>query len=150
MDDYVVTEKIGKGTYGVVYKAKFKSTNEIVDIKKIRLRTKKTSGDRCASHDQPRGGLSQAAEMPQHSAACRRCHGGPKNKETLDGAVIKKYLSQIVDPILLFHQRRVLHRDLKPADLLIDGNGDNKVADFGLCHPFAEAVRLFTHNVGTL
>ncbi|KAH8033186.1 hypothetical protein HPB51_008071 [Rhipicephalus microplus] len=74
----------------------------------------------------------------------------PKNKETLDGAVIKKYLSQIVDPILLFHQRRVLHRDLKPADLLIDGNGDNKVADFGLCHPFAEAVRLFTHNVGTL
>ncbi|KAL3204475.1 hypothetical protein MRX96_011484 [Rhipicephalus microplus] len=73
----------------------------------------------------------------------------PKNK-TLDGAVVKKYLGQIVDAILFCHRRRVLHRDLKPANVLIDDNGGLKVADFGLCRAFTLPVGIFTHEVVTL
>lgn len=36
-DRYLKLEKIGEGTYGVVYKAKDKATNEIIALKKIRL-----------------------------------------------------------------------------------------------------------------
>ncbi|OTF75139.1 hypothetical protein BLA29_007770 [Euroglyphus maynei] len=37
MEDYQKIEKIGEGTYGVVYKAKHKQTSELVALKKIRL-----------------------------------------------------------------------------------------------------------------
>ncbi|XP_064790201.1 cyclin-dependent kinase 1-like isoform X2 [Oncorhynchus masou masou] len=37
MDDYVKIEKIGEGTYGVVYKGRHKSTGQVVAMKKIRL-----------------------------------------------------------------------------------------------------------------
>ena len=39
MDNFVKIEKIGEGTYGVVYKAKDKLTNQLVALKKIRLET---------------------------------------------------------------------------------------------------------------
>lgn len=39
MDNFQKIEKIGEGTYGVVYKAKDKQTGEIVALKKIRLDT---------------------------------------------------------------------------------------------------------------
>ena len=37
MDNYQKVEKIGEGTYGVVYKVKDKNTGEIIALKKIRL-----------------------------------------------------------------------------------------------------------------
>ena len=37
VDDYLKIEKIGEGTYGIVYKGKCKKTGEIVAMKKIRL-----------------------------------------------------------------------------------------------------------------
>ena len=37
LSDYVKIEKIGEGTYGVVYKGKNKITNQLVALKKIRL-----------------------------------------------------------------------------------------------------------------
>uniref|UniRef100_A0A3B4EEC4 Cell division control protein 2 homolog n=1 Tax=Pygocentrus nattereri TaxID=42514 RepID=A0A3B4EEC4_PYGNA len=37
MDDYLKIEKIGEGTYGVVYKGRHKSTGQVVALKKIRL-----------------------------------------------------------------------------------------------------------------
>ena len=39
MDNYDKIEKVGEGTYGVVYKAKDKHTGQIVALKKIRLET---------------------------------------------------------------------------------------------------------------
>ena len=45
------------------------------------------------------------------------------------------------------HAHRVLHRDLKPQNLLIDTNGNIKLADFGLARAFAMPVRTYTHEV---
>jgi len=48
------------------------------------------------------------------------------------------------------HQHRVLHRDLKPQNLLINMEGELKLADFGLARAFGIPVRSYTHEVVTL
>lgn len=68
----------------------------------------------------------------------------------MDPMLVKSYLYQINQAILYCHQRRVLHRDLKPQNLLISSTGNIKVADFGLGRAFGVPVRVYTHEVVTL
>ncbi len=65
-------------------------------------------------------------------------------------AKAKSYLYQLLSAISYCHARRVLHRDLKPQNLLIDNNGNIKLADFGLARAFGIAARAYTHEVVTL
>jgi serine/threonine protein kinase len=48
------------------------------------------------------------------------------------------------------HGRRILHRDLKPQNLLIDDKQTLKLADFGLARAFGIPLRTYTHEVVTL
>lgn len=68
----------------------------------------------------------------------------------LDKLLIKSYLQQLLKGIAFCHSHRVLHRDLKPQNLLIDRAGTLKLADFGLARAFGIPVRTFTHEVVTL
>ena len=68
----------------------------------------------------------------------------------MDKDLVKSYTYQIIQGITFCHSRRVLHRDMKPQNLLIDRNGIIKLADFGLARAFGIPVRVYTHEVVTL
>ena len=68
-----------------------------------------------------------------------------------DRRVIKGYLYQMCAGIAYCHSHRVLHRDLKPQNLLVDQTTNVlKLADFGLARAFGIPVRAYTHEVVTL
>lgn len=65
-------------------------------------------------------------------------------------ASFQSYLRQLLEGIAYCHAQRVLHRDLKPQNLLVDTEGHIKLADFGLARAFGIPVRAYTHEVITL
>jgi serine/threonine protein kinase len=59
-------------------------------------------------------------------------------------------LFQLLKGLAYCHYHRVLHRDLKPQNLLINRDGELKLADFGLARAFGISDRSYTHEVVTL
>ncbi|KAJ0177524.1 hypothetical protein K1T71_006397 [Dendrolimus kikuchii] len=68
----------------------------------------------------------------------------------LPHALVRSYLRQLLEGVAYCHAHRVLHRDLKPQNLLVDAAGRIKLADFGLARAFGIPVRAYTHEVVTL
>jgi len=69
---------------------------------------------------------------------------------SIEPSLVQSYTSQMLQGLLYCHQRRILHRDLKPQNLLIDQRGTLKLADFGLARAFCIPIRQYTHEVITL
>ncbi|CAJ0918080.1 unnamed protein product [Ranitomeya imitator] len=65
-------------------------------------------------------------------------------------ALVKSYMFQLLQGLAFCHSHRILHRDLKPQNLLINSDGAIKLADFGLARAFGVPVRTYTHEVVTL
>ncbi len=61
--------------------------------------------------------------------------------------LFQSYTYQILQAIVFMHSRRVIHRDMKPQNLLVDKSGAIKVADFGLGRAIGIPVRAYTHEV---
>ncbi len=68
----------------------------------------------------------------------------------LDYITIKSFMYQLLQGIAFCHDNRVLHRDLKPQNLLINNKGQLKLADFGLARAFGIPVNTFSNEVVTL
>ena len=66
-------------------------------------------------------------------------------EKSIDSDLVRSYLYQITSPILKYNRRKVLHRDLKPQNLLIDKKCIIKVADFGLGRTFGIPVWIHIH-----
>eukprot|EP00051_Salpingoeca_urceolata_P013690 m.172837 g.172837 ORF g.172837 m.172837 type:complete len:264 (-) comp17865_c0_seq1:360-1151(-) len=67
-----------------------------------------------------------------------------------DAAIVKSFMSQLLRGLAFCHEKRVLHRDLKPQNLLISKNTHLKLADFGLARAYGIPVRSYSHEVVTL
>ena len=64
--------------------------------------------------------------------------------------MVKSYTRQMLEGVLHCHTHRVIHRDLKPQNLLIDRAGTLKLCDFGLARAFGLPIKTYTHEVVTL
>ncbi|KPP72284.1 cyclin-dependent kinase 2-like [Scleropages formosus] len=137
MESFQKVEKIGEGTYGVVYKAKNKITGETVALKKIRLDTL-----RDVIHTENK--LYLVFEF-LHQDLKKFMDSSSVTGISLP--LVKSYLFQLLQGLAFCHSHRVLHRDLKPQNLLINAQGEIKLADFGLARAFGVPVRTYTHEV---
>jgi len=173
IEDYTKMEKLGEGTYGVVYKARHKTTGDIVALKKIRLECDDEGCPSTAVRE-----ISLLKELKMHpfivqllDVIHQGASGGEKTTKLylvfeyllmdlkkyidttqglIDPALVKSYCYQICSGIEFCHSRRIIHRDMKPQNLLIDKNGLIKLADFGLGRAFGIPIRAYTHEVVTL
>ncbi|KAG8854549.1 Cyclin-dependent kinase catalytic subunit [Tulasnella sp. 330] len=176
MENYSKLEKIGEGTYGVVYKARDMNRNKVVALKKIRLEAedegvpstaireisllKELKDDNIVSlldivHsdnklflvfeflDMDLKRYMDAVASPTEATA-------PIVARGLGPDVVQRFTYQLVKGLHYCHAHRILHRDLKPQNLLIDGEGNLKLADFGLARAFGIPLRTYTHEVVTL
>lgn len=167
MEDFQKIEKIGEGTYGVVYKGRNKVTGQIVAMKKIRLESEDEGIPSTAIRE-----ISLLKELKHPNIVCledvlmeesrlylifeflsmdlKKYMDSLPSQKVMDPELVRSYLYQITNAILFCHRRRVLHRDLKPQNLLINKDGVIKVADFGLGRSFGVPVRIYTHEIVTL
>jgi len=176
-DDFQRIEKIGEGAYGVVYKAVCKKTEQFVALKKIRLDTEHEGVPSTAMReisilkelDHPAivqlldvvFSNQQAMflvfeyldkdlkrQLDDYVAKKKQTHSGYVGG--LPEPVVKSYLQQIASGLAYCHVHSVLHRDMKPQNLLVNSQGQIKLADFGLARYFSLPSRCFTHEVITM
>ncbi|KAL4297787.1 hypothetical protein GQ457_12G007500 [Hibiscus cannabinus] len=161
-DRYLKREVLGEGTYGVVYKAIDTKTGQVVAIKKIRLGKQKEGVNFTALREikllkelkdpniielidafPHKGNLHLVFEfMETDLEAVIR-----DRNIFLSPADIKSYIQMTLKGLAICHKKWVLHRDMKPNNLLIGSNGQLKLADFGLARIFGSPDRRFTHQV---
>eukprot|EP01113_Clastostelium_recurvatum_P018313 TRINITY_DN215_c0_g1_i1.p1 TRINITY_DN215_c0_g1~~TRINITY_DN215_c0_g1_i1.p1 ORF type:complete len:297 (+),score=80.47 TRINITY_DN215_c0_g1_i1:101-991(+) len=165
MEKYTKIEKLGEGTYGIVYKAKNRENGEIVALKRIRLDSE-DEGVPCTAIREI--SLLKELKHPNIVRLYDVIHTEKKLtlvfeyldqdlKKYLDECggeiakpTIRSFLYQLLRGVAFCHDHRVLHRDLKPQNLLINRRGELKLADFGLARAFGIPVRSYSHEVVTL
>ncbi|SAM02626.1 hypothetical protein [Absidia glauca] len=165
MDKYQKIEKLGEGAYGIVYKAQNRETNEVVALKRIRLDNEE-EGVPCTAIRE----ISLLKELKNQNIVRLYdvLHKERKlilvfeyldsdlkkfldsNGGDIDELTIKQMMYQLLKGIAFCHEHRVLHRDLKPQNLLINKKGELKLGDFGLARAFGIPVRSYSRDVVTL
>uniref|UniRef100_A0A3P8NN28 Cell division control protein 2 homolog n=1 Tax=Astatotilapia calliptera TaxID=8154 RepID=A0A3P8NN28_ASTCA len=124
MEDYLKIEKIGEGTYGVVYKGKQKATGQIEGVPSTAVREvsllqelKHPNVVRLLDVLMQESRLYLIFEFL--SMDLKKYLDSIPSGQYMDSMLVKSYLYQILEGIYFCHCRRVLQRDLKPQNFLL-------------------------------
>lgn len=181
MEHYERLGKIGEGTSGVVYKARDRRTGETVAIKRLRAGNGNGEGDdafdetfrrevRCleacrghpclvelrAAHRDPAGGgafLVMEYAGRSLAEAMRQDHRiAEPERRPFPEPEARRVMRRLLEGVAAMHARGLLHRDLKPDNVLLDGRGGVKICDFGLSRSSDRAAggAPYTPGVATL
>lgn len=161
-----IVEKLGEGTYGKVYKAVHRTTYEAYALKKIRILYDEEGVPATAMRevsllkecDHPNViRLHEVISLPSALYLVFEYLDMDlrvflkRNGPYLDPMALKNAAYQCVSGTEFCHGIRILHRDLKPQNVLVDREGRRlKLADFGLARAFSVPLRAYTHEVVTL
>uniref|UniRef100_A0A7N4V1D0 cyclin-dependent kinase n=1 Tax=Sarcophilus harrisii TaxID=9305 RepID=A0A7N4V1D0_SARHA len=164
LETYVKLDKLGEGTYATVYKGKSKLTDNLVALKEIRLEHEEGAPCTAIREVSLLKDLKHANIVTLHdiihtdkSLTLVFEYLDKDLKQYLEdcGNVInvhnvKLFLFQLLRGLAYCHRQKVLHRDLKPQNLLINERGELKLADFGLARAKSIPTKTYSNEVVTL
>ncbi|XP_077937103.1 cyclin-dependent kinase 16 isoform X5 [Gasterosteus aculeatus] len=153
-----------EGTYATVYKGRSKLTENLVALKEIRLEHEE--GAPCTAirevsllKDLKHANIVTLHDIihTQKSLTLVFEYLDKDLKQYLDDCSniinvhnVKLFLFQLLRGLSYCHRRKVLHRDLKPQNLLINERGELKLADFGLARAKSIPTKTYSNEVVTL
>ena len=160
---YEILEVIGTGGMAVVYKARCHRLNRLVAIKILRDDLAKDAEFRRRFHDE-----SQAVAMLSHPNIMAVYDVSRSSDveyivmELIDGITLKQYMqkkgaplnwrealhfiTQIMKALSHAHSRGIIHRDIKPQNIMVLRDGSVKVADFGIARLASAAQNTLTQE----
>ncbi|KAI4101381.1 MAG: hypothetical protein L6R37_004967 [Teloschistes peruensis] len=161
--NYDISEKLGEGTFGEVYKARSVRDGHVVALKKILVHNEKEGFPITALREiKLLKMLSHPNILRLEEMAVERSKGEGRKKaimhmvtpymdHDLSGLLenptvqftepqIKCYMLQLLEGLRYLHACKILHRDMKAANLLINNHGILQIADFGLARPYDDAA----------
>lgn len=160
---YEILECIGTGGMAVVYKARCHRLNRLVAVKILKPELARDAEFRRRFHDE-----SQAVAMLSHPnivAVYDVSHSDDLDyivMELIDGITLKQYMqkkglplnwrealhfiTQIMKALSHAHSRGIIHRDIKPQNIMVLRDGSVKVADFGIARLASAAQSTLTQE----
>ena len=151
---YVIKKKIGQGSFGIVYKAINLKTNKVCALKHLRLDhngVQEVEALRRSRHHKHVVSYQNSVRYPPMSMdlwiEMEYCNGGSLNDyfftHNPNSKQILTIMKQVSSAVAHLHKIKVIHRDLKPDNILILQNRQSqiptaKIADFGLAKAIAD------------